>query len=105
MTDPIFTLEALENLLTESRDWPQHAQPGAFAAAITLLTRVVEHVDLLKPDGHLNLAEKLGSAEWHISAMFGFDVDNGHDSKKHLVWALGDLQTAKDLLERMKEAD
>jgi hypothetical protein len=80
---------------------PDHSyadECGLYSAARIILDDLEKHVveQLGHKDGYIS--EKIGKVKWHIGAMLDFDVDNGHDTQEHLVWAYGALNTLEDLL-------
>lgn len=59
-------------------------------AAEAQFSRLRSHLDENLPhDGYAS--EKFINARWHMAAMLGFEIDNGHGPDMHRVWALGDL--------------
>lgn len=69
-----------------------------YSAARFILDDIRDHAT--NEDGEINgyLSEKAGKTKWHIGAIYGFDVDNGHDTETHRVWAYGQLGTLENLL-------
>ena len=99
MNDPDLALGKIQEMLGESLQLSPEFRPGYYAAIRTLLRDLEEH--LADEDNDISernyLKEKLVSLRWHVGAMFGFDIDNGHDAQQHRVWALGEIQKLKNL--------
>ena len=68
---------------------------GAETAGRLIHEFITEHAH---DDGYAH--EKTTQAIWHLGAMVGFDVDNGHDSRQHAGWALASLSSLSDVLRR-----
>jgi hypothetical protein len=85
MNDPLKALEQVDKLLD---GWNVNsADRIARYAAIKVIIADLEKYAVEKgiPGyGH----EKLGTLIWHVDAMFGADIDNGHDFDQHAVWAM-----------------
>ncbi|MEO4030004.1 hypothetical protein ABH313_18440 [Chromobacterium vaccinii] len=98
MNSPKLAIDTLISISNEAAKARTMADKAAlYSAARHLLSDLEAHVDEYL-HGHVYLHEKLTSARWHIGAMLGFDITNGHDIDTHHVWALGELQTAGDNL-------
>ena len=97
MEQQLFRLERIAKLLEETHDATGPAAYAPYAAAKTL----IRDLDDYAHDENLDYAiEKIGQLDWSVGAMFGFDIDNGHDRHQHYVWALGALDNLRSDLGR-----
>ena len=105
MNSPKLAIERLEEIArAASRDLPLAERCGLYSAARFLIgdLRAHAHSDAGGIDAYLS--EKLMKSLWHIAAMLGFDVDNGHDDSAHRSWAYGQISTVSDIFhERFSE--
>jgi hypothetical protein len=95
MNDPNLTLGKIEELLGASRTLTPDARLGHYAAVMSLIRDLKEYIEDEDHDffGDRSYAkEKLVSLRWHLGAMFGLDIDNGHSADAHYIWAIGDLR-------------
>ncbi len=88
MNDPIIAINKIDSLLSE---WNNNRELSAayFAASKAILSELNDVAEENKLTGYTH--EKLGNVNFHINAMFGCDIDNGHDFSAHYSWALGDI--------------
>lgn len=98
MNSPKLAIDALISISNEAAKARTMADKAAlYSAARHPLADLESYTDE-HLHGHAYLREKLAGARWHIGAMLGFDITNGHDVSAHHVWALGELQSAADNL-------
>lgn len=86
MNDPKIALKKIDSLLTS---WSQNQDLEAayYSSIKILLSDISSFCSRHEITGYAE--EKLSTANWHIDAMFGADVDNNHDFSTHLSGALG----------------
>ena len=94
MNDPMLAASNLENLLqlAKSASTP-FEKASVFSATHTIANQFEEYAN---KDGYL--LEKVTKARWHISAIVGYDITNGHSLDQHIVWATGAINTLKDVI-------
>lgn len=89
MNDSKLALNKLSELGLASLEASKEAEKAAiFAAVHILVTGLDEHI----PD---YLGENLERIRWSISAILGYDIDNGHSRAQHLTWALTAIEELK----------
>ena len=90
MNDPQLALNKLYDLSRAAIKASSETEKAAIFSAVQLLTNDLDkHV----PD---YLGEQLERIRWSISAIVGYDRNNGHSHEQHLSWALGAIDTLKD---------
>ncbi len=95
-----FSVALLDQFLNEAQrsDLTFSERSGMYAG----LQHVVKDIDdFVKNDGvgdKYYKSEKLHKFAWHVRALLGFDIDNGHSASQHISWALGQMSTLKSLL-------
>lgn len=98
MNDPELLLKRMEDLL-KAADKPSLStaeQAGIYAAARFI---VADFEGWWKGQNGLAYAsEKIHDYLWHLGAMVGFDITNGHPNSQHYSWALGSLGTFRGLV-------
>ncbi|WP_152666174.1 hypothetical protein [Pseudomonas abietaniphila] len=92
-------IKAKVKALSELVDAPDGAntifeRSALFSAVQHLVNDLSAHEDL---NGYAK--EKAETVRWHVGAALGFDQTNGHDSRQHRVWALGEVQTLESCYE------
>lgn len=95
MESPHKILDSMERILSDSRGWDRAGQLAAFATMRLLIRELEEYVEEYEVPGYGYIQEKLASLDFHIGALYGIDVDHGHDAQSHHVWALGDISTVR----------
>jgi hypothetical protein len=92
MNDPQLALNKLSDLGRAAVQASSEADRAAIFAAVHILTASLDE-DECVPE---YLAENIERVRWSISAILGYDIDNGHDQVQHLSWALGAIDTLRD---------
>ncbi|MCJ2074797.1 hypothetical protein MKK68_03910 [Methylobacterium sp. E-016] len=107
MNSPNIAIEQLNEITRASaRDLPLAERCALYAGTRVLVDDLRTHA--LSEAGEIDgyLSEKLRNVRWHVGAVLGFDVDNGHADDQHRVWAYGALSTVRDIFaERFSEDD
>ena len=101
MNDQKLTFQIIDQIYQESRR--DDLTFSERAAIYSLLRNVAADIDRHIEDhldGHGYAHEKVGQMVWHIGAVLGFDITNGHDRTMHLSWALGAIGTLQDVLSK-----
>ncbi|MCH2487595.1 MAG: hypothetical protein MK010_07635 [Erythrobacter sp.] len=100
MNDKDLTLRVLEEAFQEARrDDLTFSERGAVYSLVrTLATDIEEHIDD-NMDGHGYAHEQVTKIVWHIGAMLGFDITNGHDKDMHASWAIGAMGGLKNVFD------
>lgn len=89
MNDPQLALNKLRELGLAALEASNEADKAAvFAAVHILVSGLDEHI----PD---HLGENLERIRWSISAILGYDIDNGHSRDQHLTWAFSAIEELK----------
>lgn len=89
MNDSKLALNKLGELGLAAIEASKEADKAAvFAAVHILVSGLEEHVP-----GYLG--ENLERIRWSISAILGYDIDNGHSRDQHLTWALAAIEELK----------
>lgn len=100
MNDKDLTLGVLDKAFQEARrddiTFPERA--AVYSLVRTLATDVRDHIDD-DMGGHGYAHEQVTKIVWHIGAMLGFDVTNGHDKDMHASWAIGAMGVLKNVLD------
>ena len=93
-------IKLLDDILSEGRrsESSFSDRAGLFAALGRLQEDVKAYIDEASDFDRSYASEKLSKFCWHVRALLGFDIDNGHDSDQHVSWALGEMGTLKNLL-------
>jgi hypothetical protein len=88
MNDPRIAVGKFKKIVLA---WKENdpAENANYAACKALLAGLEEYRTSKDLVG--NASTKLSDVQWHIDAMFGADIDNGHDFDQHAVWALGSI--------------
>lgn len=90
MNEPLIAIKKLESIILL---WCEQDKmsPAYFAAS----KAIIKDLELIASERGLTsyTSEKLTSLIWHIDAMFGSDIDNGHAFSDHKSWALGEIST------------
>ena len=95
MENPHKVLDSMERILSESRSWDRPGQLAAYAALKILIREFEAYVEENKISGWAYIQEKLTGLNFHVSALYAIDEDNGHDKDSHHVSALGDLSIVR----------
>jgi hypothetical protein len=95
MENPHKVLDSMERILSDSRSWDRPGQLAAYAALKILIREFETYVEENEIPGWGYIQEKLTGLNFHVSALYAIDEDNGHDADSHQVWALGDLSTVR----------
>ena len=91
MNDPQLALKKLGELGRAALQASTESEKAAiFAAVHILITGLEEHTPQYE-------SENLERARWSISAILGYDIDNGHSHDQHFSWALAALESLKDV--------
>ncbi len=106
MNDVKFSLGLLEAIQQEARrdDMSFAEKSGLYAATKAVCAEFHTHIDEAR-DGDGYAHEKVTQFEWHIGAMLGFDISNGHHKSMHLGWAMGALQSLSNVLTAEGESE
>lgn len=101
VNDKNLTFGVIDEIYQEARrDNLTFAERGAIYSLLhTIAADIGQHIDD-NLHGHPYAHEKVGQMVWHIGAVLGFDVTNGHDKSMHLSWALGAISVLKDVLDQ-----
>lgn len=100
MNDPKLALDRIESILKKAQSWSEPEQLAAYAAIMNLIRDLDEYVRELEFPGSDNASFKLNGIRWHVSAMFGMDIANGHDAGSHCAWAFGDINDLRGIFDR-----
>lgn len=85
-------LGLLDRHISNARNATDDFERSAVFAATIILVRDME-AEFPEVSGYAS--EKLEQVRWHICAMIGYDVDNGHDVDMHHSWALGAMSSLR----------
>ena len=98
MNSPKKALKKLESIVLKWEDNSQLAD--MYFASSKIIVMELNRMLKEKPEQYNKgyTSEKLVSLEWSLDAMFGCDIDNGHDFEQHLIWALGNIQSLNSSL-------
>ena len=89
MNDPQLALKKLGELGRAALQASTETEKAAiFAAVHILISGLEEHIPQCK-------SEDLERARWSISAILGYDIDNGHSREQHCSWALAAVDALK----------
>jgi len=93
MNDPKIALKKIEQLLSS---WNQN--PEMAAAHYAAIKEIICQIDGFCGQNEVSdyTHENISKARFHINAMFGADIDNGHDFSSHYSWALGSISILGD---------
>jgi hypothetical protein len=89
MNDPQLGLNKFSDLGKAAVQASSEADRAAIFAAVHILTA---SLDECVPE---YLGENIERVRWSISAILGYDINNGHDQDQHLSWALGAIGTLR----------
>jgi hypothetical protein len=89
MNDPKLALNKLGELGLAALEASNEADKAAIYAAVHVL---VSGLDDHMPD---HLGENLERIRWSISAILGYDIDNGHSRDQHFTWAFAAIEELK----------
>jgi hypothetical protein len=68
-------------------------QAGLYAAMRLLVADIEQYIAERDLAAYAN--EKARNVRWHVGAILGFAVTNGHDAGQHRSWALGELSSLR----------
>lgn len=90
MIYPMSKLETIDALLTSWRN--ENQRPREVHQAIKDILKELSE-DTFAQDSYVK--EKLSTLTWHLNSILGVSNGNGHSSKQHHFWAVGDLNKLK----------
>lgn len=93
MENPHKVLISMQKILSESKSWERPGQLSAYASLKILISELKAYVKENEITGWVYIQDKLTSLNFHVSAIYSIDEDNGHDAESHYHWALGDIST------------
>jgi hypothetical protein len=105
MNDLELTLTNVDQIIEEARrdDLSIAEKAGLYAATHVIARDLDKHIDEeCGGDGYAH--EKVGTMRWHVGAALGFDVTNNHSAEEHTVWALGALNSLRNVLRQRGKA-
>lgn len=85
MNEPRLAVEKLETLAQLAMNARNEVERAAIYAAVTALASAL---DAESERAVKYVGENVERARWHISAIVGYDVTNGHPNDQHLTGAL-----------------
>jgi len=88
-------IDMLDHHIAIARSASSDFDRAALFAATTILVRDLES-ELVEDDGYAS--EKLEQVRWHICAMLGYDINNGHDDGMHHAWAVTAIDSLRGRL-------
>lgn len=101
MKDPAVLIDRLDDLASLARE----AKTVAECAAVYAAARAIASEFNAKKeqfDGYL--LEKVERARWHLCAAVGYEETNGHSKSQHVVWAMGEINTLHDLVDKASDS-
>jgi hypothetical protein len=99
MNDPKLAIAKIEEILTKSMEWEFSSRLGAYATIMRLIDELSEHAETAENIDKGYCSEKIVALKWHVGAIFGFDIDNGHPVSQHLSWAVSAIQTLRRIFQ------
>lgn len=99
MNDPMLAVDALDRIIDALKE-PQALSDGELSGLYAAARFIKADLDawLDERDAGGYPSEKLMKAVWHIGAITGFDITNGHGNGQHRSWALGEADTLRRVL-------
>jgi hypothetical protein len=100
MNDAKLTIKSIEDIVMSAALKLTLSDRCALRAGLETFIQDIEKL-YVRAFGEVDpyMSEKLFKVRWHVNANLGFDVTNGHDEQQHRVMALGNLQTAENVLQ------
>ena len=98
MNDPLLALNKLCDLGKAALQASNEPDKAAIFAAVHIL---ISELDEAFPE---YLGENLERIRWSISAILGYDVNNGHSQDDHFSWALTAIDTLRRAHQRTSGA-
>lgn len=106
MNDPKLAVAALERIidaLGSPSDLSVAELAGLYSAARFIQIDLDGYFE--ERGGHGYASEKLHKTIWHIGALTGYDITNGHDVSAHRTWAYSSHQTLESLVSEIVSKD
>lgn len=104
MNDWRLTLSAIKDMIKAADENLSIVErAGLFAGAVTLMSKVEHWLDEKGRDAYA--FEKIRNVRWHLGAILGFDITNGHAASQHRAWAYGDLNSLEKAIELRTDLD
>lgn len=96
MNDPMLLIDRLRDLI----DLAKASESGFEKASVYAATKEI-YRSFSEQENKFDIyaMEKILEVAWHINAVVGYDITNGHSSEQHIVWAIGQLNSLKSQIE------